>query len=120
MAGFSPIAGPGLPGDVLKKKKEEEEKKASAKTSASAGPQPQPQKSQAYYDGGARRRQTSGTEPEAKKTEKKKTAETGVFSPIAGTISPLDRMRKRTETGSGNTEKDFIQKVQREYERTTP
>lgn len=103
--GFRPDAGPGLPGDILKKKKEEEEQNVTQKYSPVATPGTSLKNTEKKItnknssgnrkeSGGAARRRTNV--PAAGRSP----AVFGAYSPVAGVPDPLERLRNRISGGT--------------------
>ena len=103
--GFRPDAGPGLPGDILKKKKEEEEQNVTQKYSPVAAPGTSLKNTEKKItnknssgnrkeSGGAARRRTNV--PAAGRSP----AVFGAYSPVAGVPDPLERLRNRISGGT--------------------
>ena len=105
MAGFSPIAGPGLPGDILKKKKEEEEQKVTQKYSPVAAPGTSLKNTEKKItnknSSGSGKKSGSATGGE--KAADRSPAVFGAYSPVAGVPDPLERLKNRvSESAVGN------------------
>ena len=97
--GFRPDAGPGLPGDILKK--EEEEQKVTQKYSPVAEPETSLKNTENKIKN---KKSTSSGKKSGGTTSGGKTGgSTGkpdVFSPILGVPDPLERLRNRVNVGS--------------------
>ena len=96
--GFRPDAGPGLPGDILKK--EEEEQKATQKYSPVAAPET----SLKNTENKIKNKKSSGSGKKSGGTTSggKTGGSTGkpdAFSPILGVPDPLERLRNRVNVG---------------------
>ena len=97
--GFRPDAGPGLPGDILKK--EEEEQKVTQKYSPVAAPETSLKntenkiKNKKSTSSGKKSGGATGGEKAAGRSP----AVSGAYSPVAGVPDPLERLRNRVNVG---------------------
>ena len=102
MAGFSPIAGPGLPGNILKKKKEEEEQNVTQKYSPVAAPGTSLKNTEKKITNknGSGSEKKSGSATGGGKAAGRSPAVSGAYSPVVGVPDPLERLRNRISGGT--------------------
>lgn len=102
MAGFSPIAGPGLPGNILKKKKEEEEQNVTQKYSPVAAPGTSLKNTEKKITNknGSGSEKKSGSATGGGKAAGRSPAVFGAYSPVVGVPDPLERLRNRISGGT--------------------
>ncbi|GEM_PF-5658417 len=102
MAGFRPDAGPGLPGDILKKKKEEEEQNVTQKYSPVAAPETSLKNTEKKItnknSSGSGKK--SGSATGGGKAAGRSPVVFGAYSPVAGVPDPLERLRNRISGGT--------------------